>query len=78
MRQSLPICFQRYVYRHALQISLWENQCPFFAQCKVTETIITWAHCMVADQVTQLSDIPRIPSTPDYVLVTTVLIAAKI
>lgn len=31
-----------------------------------------------ADQVTQLSDIPSIPSTPDYVLVTTVLIAAKL
>jgi hypothetical protein len=23
-----------------------QNYCPFFAQCKVTINIITWAHCM--------------------------------
>ena len=53
--------------------------CPFFAQCKVTRNIITWAHCMFsADQVAQLLDIPDISSTSNYVLVTTALIAAKV
>jgi hypothetical protein len=35
-----------------------QNYCPFFAQCKVTINIITWAHCMFfADQVAQLLDV---------------------
>ena len=60
-------------------LQLHENYCPLLAQCKATQNKIAWAHCMFfADQVAQLLDIRIISSTPNYVLVTTALIAAKI